>query len=450
MDPKSIEEKQQISVTDGAESEEGNAVSATSTIINTVPADYSELKFLFFGTSRTYGAMLEDRATQAFPFLLGGANALNLGIPSGGPDHPLACTYSMLLEHREESFDVIVLEYQNPFFSTTLQLAKRLRQRFPNALILFLDMWLMAYFQNIPSGKSLDAWSLQRGFATSGTGGIIGPRLTQRVMNKTRVEDWFYLMEELAYSDSHKKRISHKGIEGYVVTAPIPANAHEALSLPFREFFFRDMTHYSEKGHEYVANLIRTYLSDELHFRTFHDPTVAPWEHTDQCNHWLKTGIIDPTLVTSFPPESMALNEFNPLAHKFALEVREPKGWFTVQNNIEGFAQLTIEYMITGPECFYPEMKISIQTSEAKPLGEVNEPMVLGCAETPYPHQVHISHQVRIGTIPPGGSTVILEAVNEQDPAAYAQKWPFRIIAVSLTPVSAFSQNPVTSRFHVS
>jgi hypothetical protein len=409
--------------------------------------------------------MLEDRSTQAFPALLGGPKALNLGIPSGGPVHPLACTYSMLHQTNgvadDQSFDVIVLEYADSLFSVTLQLAKRLRQRFPKALILFLDMWLMVYFQNIPSGgKHLNVWSLQRGFATSssgagdGGGGIIEPRLAQRVLNKTKADDWVYLKDEFAYSDSHKKRIGH-GVQGHVVTAPIPANAHEALSLPTREYFFRDMNHYSVKGHEYVANLIRTYMTEELHFRTYHDPTMEPWEHTDQCNHWLKSGFLDPQLVTSHRgAPAMVVNEFNPLAHKFALEVREPTGWFTVQNNMEGSAQLTIEYMLTGPDCMYPEMQISIQTSGGElSSGETNKPMVLGCVETPYPNQVHISHQVWIGTIPPGGSTVFLKAVNGllADPAAaYAQKWPFRIIAVSLTPVSAFAQNPVTSRFHVS
>jgi hypothetical protein len=42
--------------------------------------------------------------------------------------------------YSDQSFDVIVLEFHDKYFFATIQLAKRLRQRFPNALILVLDV----------------------------------------------------------------------------------------------------------------------------------------------------------------------------------------------------------------------------------------------------------------------------------------------------------------------
>jgi hypothetical protein len=74
--------------------------------------DYSNLKYLFFGTSRTYGVLLRSRETQAFPALLGGKNSFNLAVCVGNPHHPaLRCIYSMIEEsgYGDQSFDVIVL-----------------------------------------------------------------------------------------------------------------------------------------------------------------------------------------------------------------------------------------------------------------------------------------------------------------------------------------------------
>ena len=98
--------------------------------------DYSDLKFLFLGTSRTYGALLQDRERTAFPYLLH-TNATNLGIPSSSSFYPSDCVSSMLKDYGDEVFDLIVLEFIGPHIQKTLKLVTRLNtqvSRYPVCL----------------------------------------------------------------------------------------------------------------------------------------------------------------------------------------------------------------------------------------------------------------------------------------------------------------------------
>jgi hypothetical protein len=142
---------------------------------------------------------------------------------------------------------------------------------------------------------------------------------------------------------------------------------------------------------------------------------------------------MDASLVTDHK-QDMIIHDFNPSAHKFALEVRSPDAWFKVQNTLGGGtgepAYLTIEYMITSPDCMYPEIVVHISSGgDDQSLSNAkNTPKVLGCIKTPYKFQAHISHQVCLSIIPPGESIVGMKAKHEQDQESYEQKWPFRVI----------------------
>lgn len=423
MDPKSTEEKQ-VNL----------AVQPFVPPKNVKPAgDYSDLKFAFFGTSRTFGTFLKDPATTAFANVLGGDNGLNLGIPSGTPDHPRTCTYSMLRERdvpEDESFDVIVLEYPRPFLQSTTGLAKRLHQRFPNALIIHLDTLLPCVFTHLPSGKGLQAWVVQEGLNTTtnvSNYDIVDKEIEKLVKERTKPEDWGY---PHPLSEAQRQEFDDT-VGGHILTLPLPNDAHAILDLRYRQLFFPDMNHPTEAGHTFIADSIRLYMKDR-HFRTFHDPTVNPWEYTDRCNQWLKDGIIDKSLVTEYERGAMVMNNFKPTRNKFALELRAPHSFLKIQNTLGTNAYLMIEYMITSPNCLYPEIMFHITSVDH--IHSANEPIALGCAVAPYPFDVHLSHQVEIGSIPPGESLIHLNAVDE---STFAEKWPFRIIAIDLSPESS-------------
>lgn len=103
--------------------------------------------------------------------------------------------------------------------------------------------------------------------------------LANKVLETTKVEDWVSPRKGQLISDEKRKRF-YDEIGGYVVSPPLP-NAHEALSLPSRNFFVGDMKHFSARSQEHIADYIRQQIMVALNFRNTHDPTVAPWEHTE-------------------------------------------------------------------------------------------------------------------------------------------------------------------------
>jgi hypothetical protein len=73
------------------------------------------LIILSLGSSHTWGAGLEDRRHQAYPFLLGepGGHVVNLAMRATGADYPSVCLQSMIPDSEWINFDVITLEFRS-------------------------------------------------------------------------------------------------------------------------------------------------------------------------------------------------------------------------------------------------------------------------------------------------------------------------------------------------
>merc|ERR1719297_466425 len=99
--------------------------------------DKSELRYATFGTSLTWGSIIEDRTNKAYPWLLS-KNAANYAIRASDASYPSMCTQSML---EDNIYDVIVVEYDRRSPEYASNLARRLRQRFPDATIIYTRMW---------------------------------------------------------------------------------------------------------------------------------------------------------------------------------------------------------------------------------------------------------------------------------------------------------------------
>ena len=63
---------------------------------------------------------------------------MNYGLRATGPNYPAACISSMI---GEQAFDVIVLEYFLRGPEGLMTFALRLRERFPNAIIIMTKLW---------------------------------------------------------------------------------------------------------------------------------------------------------------------------------------------------------------------------------------------------------------------------------------------------------------------
>jgi hypothetical protein len=142
----------------------GSKKDAIRVAIEIMDHEESHLRYLSFGGPLTYGRGLEKakRTSEAYPYLLSSAESdrvHNVAYPSYetmGPTMASLCTQSIVEDSLSssadsEEYDVITLEYSlasanalatpEAFLSSIQLLIKRLRQRYPLARILLVQLW---------------------------------------------------------------------------------------------------------------------------------------------------------------------------------------------------------------------------------------------------------------------------------------------------------------------
>jgi lysophospholipase L1-like esterase len=373
--------------------------------------DYSRLRFLFLGTSRTFGSELgTDRLTAAFPYLIS-PQSVNLAIPGSTPINPLKCSYSMIQPvENNTAFDVIVLEYDVKLH-LLVDLARRLRQRYPRALIIAPQMWILRRFVHTPSGKDMQTWVNDQQRA-------MGRKLPQKqkaidvsiatlVWDKTQASDWEYTGPTFEQSLLN----ALQAIDVIITKPHWPKNAHEAVGMG--SWFFADMHHFSKTGHEFIADTILNELR-EKNFRTFHDGTLNEWAEKDQCESWFQNGV-----TTLLHDPNLIMKQFTP--GKFALEAHAKQVWIKVFNHDSEPRGLNLDRLVAAPDCRYPDAEISVVGSAASPVS------ALCPKDGSWPWQVHVAQEVFLGEIPPGESTILVRLLHGTN-----KPWPFRIIGVSV------------------
>jgi hypothetical protein len=385
---------------------------------------YKDLKFLFFGTSRTWGPQLgededRDRFTHAFPSLIS-PNAVNLGVRGAGPLYPKRCAFSMLKDYGDASFDVIVIEFWISG-NAAIDLARRLRHRYPFALIIFLEMWTPQLYTHKPTGMILKTWSDQQGYKSVYRRSV-DTNMALALKKLTKPEDWVYDNARSFSSNEQVERIQ-KEVGGIILRPPLPADVHQAVET-FGNFFISDMSHYSKAGHLYVADQILQTLHD-TNFRTEHDARGGPWQQMDTCESWFSTG----TTPSMHIDPSLTMAEFKP--GKFALEAPQNKtAWMRVTNPSQTQrVQLILQHMTTGPECKYKAAKLTVKTT--------GESIIAECGALPYPMQVHVEQQKHIAFLQPGVSTILtIETLPDELQAP--REYPFRIVGIFMVPVDEY------------
>jgi hypothetical protein len=225
-----------------------------------------------FGTSRTWGSGLKHRI-WAYPYLLS-KNASNLAIRAADDTIPSLCTVSMV---GKTMADVILLEYNLQATTSLIRLAKRLRQRFPKAVIIFLKVWLPYQYVHKTLQKTPRDMLVDAGFGTDRTYSF---KKLKQVLAKTVASDWmFYGPMDPSNGFIDQARTA---VGGYIYELPRPDNALEAL-FEYGKLFRWDMTHYTAEGHEFLENAVLNVLRQVNADR--HDE-VNPWASVDVCKSW--------------------------------------------------------------------------------------------------------------------------------------------------------------------
>ena len=182
------------------------------------------------GSSVTWGAgigngALADRKTFAYPWLLS-PNASNFAIRAGGPNYPATCTATMI---GEGVYDVFVLEYFMRAKDGLATLSRRIRERFPDAIIIFLLNWDPSIINHCsnpectgPNTWMFD-WVKEKGFDLQTAGGLHDERIKE-LFSEERNETFSFA--QLAMPNKINVVLdAARAVGGYV--APMPGPEHQ-------------------------------------------------------------------------------------------------------------------------------------------------------------------------------------------------------------------------------
>merc|ERR1719410_2115303 len=204
------------------------------------------LRYLTLGASTTWGSALEDRYT-AYPYQLS-PNVSNLAIRACGSNYPSICTQSMV--GNDNIYDVIILEYLNSEDGIDV-LVKRLRQRFPDAVIIMLLLWTPSDLDMIRNDGVKYYW---RGYYES-----LGYKIpiTQDQIRNISLETSYYEYKYIVYMHLNKDHQILKSVNGHPIgfgAKDGKAHIENVLS------HYADMVHLNQRGHNAIANMIKSLL----------------------------------------------------------------------------------------------------------------------------------------------------------------------------------------------
>lgn len=354
-----------------------------------VPKNDTAVRYLVFGSYDAHGHGLEEYQ-QAYPYLLS-EDVHNAAIHLGGPALGAVCTQSMT---GEGTYDVIVLDFVEKIGQGLRILAKRLRQRFPNALMIIVKRWSPAHIAHFPSnGTQLNAVSWLREHSIPS----FHSPMFHTAFNNTDPKDWIF---------THiRDRFINDVVEfnnARLVELPRPMTAAIALLHHMHLFHHESHSALSERGHEVVADLIKAAVDQEGVLSQYKDSRneLGSWYPGDSCHMWYTTGQLPenmyrrPTQVVRFAKK---------WGYKYALEFATSGGFITVDNPFDIPRTLYLTYMTLATESFYPRVQVSIGGRIGAILEPVND------AATDFPHS---PRTVAVGMVNPGQTEIQFESLS--------------------------------------
>ena len=348
-------------------------------------SEQSSLSLLAMGTSDTWGSGIgeEDPTPFTYPILIGSAKATNLGMRASGPGYPALCLQTMV---GESMYHVVIVEYMLRADEGLEILANRIRHRFPQSTLIFLDLWYPRMARVVGSGfrTKNDSMGLEAYQKHMGYQALNDPEFIRHLeTNPHRM----YINQRFDLQKIQRQVVQNVG--GYIWQLPIPQHADQAGAFvaQMASLFSNDFKHLSKKGHEYVARglkrLLRSIPADNLSM------IKNPWERQDSCASWFLNGKV--------PHEygsRIRLTKFDDQAGKFALEVDPTGGSMPIHNPFSESATLHLSYMTTGEPRKYPKTMVTVSAGSAVLLNPT------------FDSQVHVAVTTKIGMLQPGNNTL--------------------------------------------
>lgn len=380
--------------------------------------DEDKIRYAAFGSSVTWGASLDNRdiLTYVRRITLGDTErGRNFGMRATGPNYPAACLYSMI---KDEEFDVIILEYFMRSIEGLRTLAVRIRERFPNAIIIMTKLW--GPYQFGYGEVNLSDWAEQNGF---GIDYIHDPKFREFFLEFGA--DKF----EYTFGDPNRGiNILHTSIAqeigAHIVKMPHSNKADGPggwLAIGDK-LLAEDSFHLSKGGHAVLAAEIEKTVS---RVGVPKERTLGYFRGFDHCNSWFESGIISEGMKYS---TNGYLGKM-PNTEKYALSFDDQTGeggWISVDNPSNEVMDVFITYMTTGPPpSKYP--RVAVTRTNREGMTFILEPEAAGYGNK----NVHIARLAHIGTIYPDvKDDIILFKTLEMT------EYPFRLVSLVITPAN--------------
>jgi len=350
-----------------------------------------QLNILSLGGSKTLGSGVDT--TETFTYVLGqhlNARADNLGIPATGSFHSSMCIQSMLRDYGRTNnveedviYDIVILEFSTNDHVVSLEssktslnlLVRRIRLRYPDALIIYLHSYYFMYSDNLDVERK-SVFKKRNRNAKQRFGNI-------------------------------KHAIDEVGGVLYSLPSPFGQSADEVAII--EEWFQEDFHHFSAKGHYQIA----LDLGHIINERMIADwPRDGTWGRGDRCYSWfLEKGEIPPEVKLS----GGTMNQFQMLKRAYA--VSQPNT-AVIEFPVDEGSMVYMNYMIIGSLLIqqYPSVHITgtggISTQDLKPMPTDN---------------YHVTKLANLGRARSNKIVLSVTPIEEKE-------LPFRIVGVTSCP----------------
>jgi CheY-like chemotaxis protein len=373
---------------------------------------HKDIKYAAFGSSHTWGARLDHRETDTYVKQLAKPyydNGINHGIRSSGPNYPANCLYSLI---GNEHFDVIILQFYMEIDDGLELLAHRLRQRFPDAIMVFVHHWFPGEIVN-EKGQSVDQYREEKGFEWDY---MHNPEFHALINNGPHT--WTKRVGFENKKNALCKQIA-KDVNGYIVKLPVgkQSSGPNGWLNHGHQLLNDDSFHPSVEGHTFIANQVKEIVE---RVGVTRNPRVEPFAQLDQCYNWLMDGILDtPNVKYSDNFQMIKM----PHTQKYTLELTDSsqESWIDITNPSEDNMDVYIGTMTTSPERKYPMVEASLSNGNKYQIDPMPDNTWGG-------KHVHVTKMTQIGIMQPNESIKISIKVLEES------EWPFRFTSIMITP----------------
>lgn len=348
-----------------------------------------DIRYLSLGGASTWGVGLEspkpiitlDWAGNPSPNMHEAAYPyrLSIGVHNaaqriGGPTMAALCTQSLV---EERIYDVVTVEFSNAYGTSDLNamewLVRRLRRRFPKAVIVLVQLWSPAHFFYWDGDRAMDfaSWrGTQNNKDTTDWNGTDWQGLLSE-------HDWKYL--PLVARATLQLETLSKEIEGYFVHLAPPKDPIRGLETANKWFLEmgsgsnanvsrREYT-LSTRGHLVVANHIRSFVDQEgIPEKSAQERNdLGDWGSGDACHLWYDNDPNNDQTLTSIPTHSSNLKVTELSRGSSALELSIQGGSLVVQNPFLEVRTLHLTYMVDASPSgrkIYPRVQIWVDENK--------------------------------------------------------------------------------------